>query len=210
MIVDQANTTPSADPTPPTPTPSVSTPPVDDEPIRNEAFLNKVLHEKKTATEKLKAAEAENKLLREGELKRQENFKQLAEQKDQELSALQTRFDAREEVIKNSSKKTAITKELKSLGCDDKYIDKALRFVDLKTIDYDESTGIITGQLEAARNVQEQVPVFFGTQTVGVNQGSPAGIPNNLTKDVYLAMSYEDRKKHKAEFYRQQGIERTR
>jgi len=179
-----------------------------DEPIRNEAFLNKVLHEKKNAVERLRKLEDENKSLREEELKRQENYKLLAEEKDKELTELRSKYNEREKLIVDSSKLSAVKKELTKLGCDAKYLDKAIKFVNLDNLQYDHDTGVVAGTMEAAKAVQEELPPFFGNTGVGVNQSAPAGAPSELTLEGWKKLPYEERKKRQNELYTNLGITR--
>jgi len=194
-----------AAPVQPTPTQDAS-----ENPIRNEAFLNKVLHEKKSAMERLQKLESENKLYRENELKRQDNYKLLVEEKDKELTDLRERMKSREDLIVKATKTSAIKKELTNLGCDAKYLDKATQFVNLENINYDESTGVVTGQLEAAKAVQEELPPFFGSMNVGVNQNAPAGHPTPLTIEAWKQLPHEERKKRQGELYQNLNITRRK
>jgi hypothetical protein len=179
---------------------------VDSEPIRNEAFLNKVLHEKKTAVEKLKQYESENKVLRENELKRNENYKLLSEEREKEVAEWKAKYTNQTDMLTRSSKTTALKKELTKLGCDAKYLDKAVKMVSLDNIQYDDATGVVTGQLEAAKAIQEELPPLFGTLNVGVNQSIPAGTPTTLTLEAWKQLPPDEKVKRKAELYQNLDI----
>ena len=182
------------------------------EPIRNEAFLNRVLTEKKTAQEELRRMKEENKSFRENELKRQDNYKMLVEEKDKELIELRSKYQSREDLIVKSTKASNLKKELSKLGCGELYAEKLVNMPSsLQNITYDDGTGITTGQAEVARSLSEEFAPLFGKVDVGINQSATAGIPEMPTLDGYRkipASDQEGRAKYREALYKAEGIER--
>ena len=177
-------------------------------PIRNEAFLNRVLHEKKSAMEELNKIREENRLFRENEMKRNDNYKMLVEEKDKELTELRTKYQSREDLIVKSTKTSNLRKELTKLGCGAEYMEKISKMPGvLDNITYDESTGITTGQMEVARTLSEEFAPLFGHRSVGVNQSAPAGTPSVLTLEDWKRLPPGEKKTRKAELYQNLGIE---
>lgn len=169
-------------------------------------MLQKALKEKKNAMEALRRLEEENKQLKEAKLKEKEDYKNLYETKDKELEELKQKYTEKEEVIRKGVKLSSIKKELTKIGINPDYMDKAIKFVDLDSVEYDSDSGICTGADRQAKSVFESLPVFFGQAKVGVNQSAPVGGSEPLTLETWKKLPAKEQKERYQELKKNLGV----
>jgi hypothetical protein len=180
------------------------------DPRYDDSFVNKVLTEKKNAMDRVRNLENELKEIREAELRKTENYKVLAEQKDQELNDLKNKYAQKEQFITENIKKTAIRDELTKLGCKAEFLDKATKLVNINNVEFDSETQTVTGHIEAAKKLSEELRPLFGNAGVGTNQSAPEGGQGQLTLEAWKKLPYDERKKRQGELEENLGIQRRR
>lgn len=215
MSENEPTPTPTPTPTPestPSPTPSPEpTPNQDDKPFYNESHVKKIIEEKRQVLKEKQDLLDENKRLKMEKFEKEENWKAIAESDRKELDEYKSNMAKKDEIISRGVKTSALKRELTKLGCQEKFLDKAIKLVDLNSVQYDLDTNVVTGHSELAKQLADDVPPFFQGATVGVDHGSPAGFPVDLTIDNWKAMPRGPEKdKAKEQLYKQAGFERRK
>lgn len=178
-------------------------------------FVSKVLKEKKNAMAKnfelqqqLEQTNIRLKEMEEQQLLNQQNFQKLAEQRKLEVEDWKTKYTQQQRLIEDSVKLGSFKQELNKLGVNPERMDYITKMVDLKALQYDNSTQVVLGADDLAREVATNLPEFFGGIKKGVNHQAPVSSNGQLTLEEWKKLSPEDKVKRKEELYRNMGFAR--
>ena len=173
-------------------------------------FVNKVLKEKRNVVEANKALKGEIDSFKKQDLVKKENYKELLDMQKKEADELRIKYEDQKSLIVNTKKVDALRTELVKLGMDEKFLNKAVKLVELESIIIDDDTNVITGADLLAKNLSEEFPPLFQRKAVGVSHEAPVGNMTTLTVDVWKKLPKEERDKREPELYQTLGITRTK
>ena len=174
-------------------------PPTEGKPeiYQSKEFVQRTIGEAREAKERARLAEERLKTLEEQKLKETEDWKALAEKREQEVIDYKKQVNDFETKSVENNKRNAIKDELTKRGCDPNLIDELTRLVDLTKIEYHNEAGICTGQEDVATEMSGKFAKLFGGNPVGVNSAAPVGQPHKLTTEAWKDLP----PKEKAERY---------
>lgn len=172
-------------------------------------FVDKLMKEKKNFQSKARELEEAVKRQEEKALLEKEEFKTLYENTLKENENLKGSIEQHNQMRIDSAKMEELKREFGKLGLQPTYFDKATKLIDVKSINYDADTGVITGAEEAAKALQSEMPVLFGKASTNVSSAAPQGSPKPLSLDEWKTLSNEEKLKRENELYAFYGVKRT-
>jgi len=151
--------------------------------------LEKALREKKNAMEKLREMEAQMKKLNEDKLSHSQEWKQLAELREKELSETKQALHEKEKKIAEASVNGAIRNELLKFGMNTQLVDYALRIIDKAGVQLDPETGVVIGAGDVVRDFHKTFAgqSFFATPKATASHGAPEMNPPLTGEDAFKA-----------------------
>jgi hypothetical protein len=151
--------------------------------------LEKALKEKRNAMEKSRELEAQLKKLSEEKLVQNQQWKDLAEQREKELIEVKQRESAKDQKLKDAKINSSLRNELLKFGMNAAMIDYALRLVDKSKIQVDPETEVVLGADQVAKEFHSTFSgqSFFGTQTPGVSHKAPDNRPHLTGEEAFKA-----------------------
>lgn len=148
----------------------------------------KILKESKNKSARI--ADLENQLLnlKDAKLNEQQQFKQLAEQRLQQIQELESKTQAHELQVEKAKKLSSVKNHLVAMGLRPEHQELALnKLLDVEDLMVDPDTGSVLGAEDKAKNFRQQYDSLgiFGKHVPGVNQdAAKQGTMNKSVKDM--------------------------
>ena len=184
----------------------IEEPKMEEPKMEENPLLHKFKKEKDNWKNRAAEMEAELNRIKNERLKEKEDYKALYESSEERYNLLKNDYETKNKMIHESNKRNSLRTELERMGCQREYLDKALKFANMENISYDDETGTVTGHIEVAKSLSEELRPFFSHSSPGVDQAAPVGGPNDMTVEAYKNLSPEERKKAKPQLYKNLGI----
>jgi hypothetical protein len=171
--------------------------------VYDENFVQKLLKEKANFKKAKEDAEAIAKSMKEQQLKEQNDFKGLYEGAKSELDAAKLTLSEIKQGEVQRTKKKALSKELKSLGLPDDYLETVIETAKLDDIKIDADTATIYGAEVVAKKLEEKFGPLFGTDSPKAAHGAPKGDTSTgkLTLEQWKQLPLDQRKARQHEVY---------
>ena len=170
--------------------------------------FKKALEQEKAEKEKLALALKEKE---EAELKLKEDYKTIAQKKEEEALNWKQKYEQRDQAIVTATKLGEIRKEFEKLGADHKSMDVLLKLVNTEAVkvergDNDNIIGVY-GVGDEVKRIKDSLPMVFGKPSTGANHESPDINHKPMDLEAFKSMPLQDKKKNMAEVFKAQGIE---
>ena len=169
----------------------------DAEPKNKVDVVEKALKEKNNWKKRAEDAEVKYKLLEDERLKEKEDFKKLYENKLAELQVIKKDKEESDKKIQEGLKIGALKNELSKLGMDMKYMDIAMKAVDLNTLKVEDD--VVLGVESAAKSLKEKAAPLFVSAGPNVSHAAPASPLQPLTLEEWEKLPIDQQVKREPE-----------